>query len=229
MIPLMSFIGQTSISINVCVNGNSGSASLESFECTMYIMHLLLMNISVRIYGDSQDWQLRGIQRPSITNCRIDNGAAIWISSSVETNIGIIFTCMHAMRPILSRLVPGFFSSTSASSNNRDTQSWQKSEDSRNGRFNALFRSFIRPARLNHWPTSTKESKQTSHNTSGFNADANSVHSTVEMSNVKSDNRISPVTGTVDSHVMAGATFQTFPTDKMMYAKEVEVVSDDDV
>jgi hypothetical protein len=33
----------------------------------------------------------------------------IWIISNVETNIGIIFACVHAARPILSRLLPAFF------------------------------------------------------------------------------------------------------------------------
>ena len=48
-------------------------------------------------------------------------GSCLWISSTVETNVAIIFTCMHAMRPLLAKLVPYFFSSPSRVSENRDS------------------------------------------------------------------------------------------------------------
>jgi len=32
-----------------------------------------------------------------------DDGAAVWASSSVETNVGIIFTCIHAIKPVMMK------------------------------------------------------------------------------------------------------------------------------
>jgi len=54
-------------------------------------------------------------------------GAIIWIVSSVETNIAIIFTCMHAMRPVLSKLAPGFFAAPSGKKYTPNTKSWTES------------------------------------------------------------------------------------------------------
>lgn len=44
----------------------------------------------------------------------LDYGALIWLTSSIEVNIGIIFACMHAIKPLLSRIVPGLFGSTAS-------------------------------------------------------------------------------------------------------------------
>jgi hypothetical protein len=53
-----------------------------------------------------------------------DYGAIIWILSNVETNVGVIFTCVHAARPILSRIFPGFFGELNrASSKNEKMKS----------------------------------------------------------------------------------------------------------
>jgi hypothetical protein len=35
------------------------------------------------------------------------------MSSSVEVNIGIAFACIHAMKPIMAKLFPGMFTSSS--------------------------------------------------------------------------------------------------------------------
>jgi hypothetical protein len=61
------------------------------------------------------------------SNYSLDNGAAIWIASSVETNVGIIFTCMHATRPVLAKIVPAFFSTTSGSSKSGGIQGQARS------------------------------------------------------------------------------------------------------
>jgi hypothetical protein len=42
----------------------------------------------------------------------------------VETNVGIMFTCIHASRPILSKILPGFFGEVDrASSKNEKMKS----------------------------------------------------------------------------------------------------------
>jgi hypothetical protein len=54
----------------------------------------------------------------------LDYGAIIWIISIVETNVSIIFACVHAARPILSRIFPGFFGELNrASSKNEEMKS----------------------------------------------------------------------------------------------------------
>ena len=58
------------------------------------------INISVRFYRfDSSNSSFLC----TVAYYNVDNGALIWMVSSVETNVGIIFTCMHAIRPILSQ------------------------------------------------------------------------------------------------------------------------------
>ena len=58
------------------------------------------------------------------TDLFVDYGAEIWMVSNVETNFGIIFTCLHASRPILSRILPEFFGEVNrASSKNEQMNS----------------------------------------------------------------------------------------------------------
>src|SRR6202012_3453673 len=74
------------------------------------------MNFSVRVSLPlSSDSTASGHTPSTLAYHAIDYGAAVWIASSVETNVGIIFTCMHAMRPVLSKLVPGFFTRSASS------------------------------------------------------------------------------------------------------------------
>ena len=49
-----------------------------------------------------------------------DYGAVLWIISGVETNVGIIFSCMHAARPILSKLFPDFFGDANRASSKNE-------------------------------------------------------------------------------------------------------------
>jgi hypothetical protein len=49
-----------------------------------------------------------------------DYGAVLWIISNVETNIGIIFSCTHAARPILSKLFPNFFGEVNRASSKNE-------------------------------------------------------------------------------------------------------------
>ena len=49
-----------------------------------------------------------------------DYSAVLWIVSGVETNVGIIFSCMHAARPILSKLLPDFFGEVNRASSKNE-------------------------------------------------------------------------------------------------------------
>jgi hypothetical protein len=137
-----------------------------------------------------------------VTNHSIDNGAAIWITSSVETNVGIIFTCMHSMKPVLSRIVPGFFSTS---------ESRKHSDNS--GRLRGL----------NKWINSPKESKGSSNATSDFSLHVHAT--TVELKQAQRGESIRSSHGNVHSNVVLGSVLPDLPTDKIMYSQEVEVVS----
>lgn len=49
------------------------------------------------------------------------NGALIWITASIEWNLGIIFACFHSVKPILSDLFPRVFGTTQKSHSYRTT------------------------------------------------------------------------------------------------------------
>jgi hypothetical protein len=49
-----------------------------------------------------------------------DYSAVLWIISGVETNVGIIFSCMHAARPILSKLLPNYFGEVNRASSKNE-------------------------------------------------------------------------------------------------------------
>jgi len=57
------------------------------------------------------------------------DGAAIWMASSVEANVGIIFACMHAIKPILSKLIPGLFATGTSGST---ASTWSAYNDDKN-------------------------------------------------------------------------------------------------
>ncbi len=43
----------------------------------------------------------------------LDDSALVGVTSSVEVNIGIVFACIHAMKPIMAKIFPAMFTSAS--------------------------------------------------------------------------------------------------------------------
>jgi hypothetical protein len=98
-------------------------------------------------------------ETPLIT--KSDNGAAVWMASSVEANVGIIFACMHAIKPILSKIIPGLFG-TGGSADTRTSYDDRKgSSDHHSGSKAFPFRTFSAP------PASTRNDT--------FNPDSSTV------------------------------------------------------
>jgi hypothetical protein len=146
----------------------------------------------------------------------IDYGAIIWIVSSVETNIGIIFTCMHAMRPVLSKLVPTFFASASASKKHTpNTKSWTESSQSGfSSRLKSIAAKFT-------GGNKGKTGKSAYADNSGND---NSLASNTEFSTEQNKDYFHGGSGKVNALVTTGSGSQGAPADSIMYDQRVVVV-----
>jgi hypothetical protein len=148
-------------------------------------------------------------------------GSGLWISSTVETNIGIIFTCMHAMRPFLARLIPDFFSSPSRVSKNKysneKSSGYKASTDPAPTRRKARLNPFASVSGVGKWIAHMDNSKATSFG----NAD-----STVDSVDLNPGLNISAGAGKAKTLITTGSRSGDAPTDSIMYAQEVKVFSE---
>jgi hypothetical protein len=145
----------------------------------------------------------------------IDYGAIIWIVSSVETNVGIIFTCMHAMRPVLSKLVPGFFASAGSKNHVPNTKSWTESSPSG---FGARLRSI---ASKFTGGDKTKAGKSSYASNSGND---NSIASNTEFNTELNKDYFHGGSGKVNALITTGSGSGGAPADSIMYDQRVVVV-----
>jgi hypothetical protein len=167
-------------------------------------------------------WSTRGISfsvSRFVSPCTVadltDYGAIIWIVSSVETNIGIIFTCMHAMRPVLSKLVPGFFASGGASKKYEpNTKSWTESTPG----FGARLKSLASKITGQNKSQAPKNSY-----TDGSGNDASLVSNTELNAEINKD-YFHGGSGKVNALVTTGSGLGGAPADSIMYDQRVVVV-----
>jgi hypothetical protein len=149
------------------------------------------------------------------TDCFIDDGSAIWIASSVETNIGIIFTCLHAIRPVLSKIVPGLFGTGASSGKTK----YLKTPDPATATATAKKYRFKSITQNSTWASvfnknsSSKSGSKMSH--------TNQTDSTVELNSITSNKTFAMQHGHSKARVSIGTGGQNIPRDKIMYAQEV--------
>ena len=173
----------------------------------------MAINISVRFYPfDSSNSSLLC----TVAYYNVDNGALIWTVSSVETNVGIIFTCMHAMRPILSKLVPSFFSNSDSRKLTPKLKTW--TETSVPTGFGARLKSITsRFARGNK----IQPAKNYSHDNS---ANDSSLASNMDFNASPNQDYIHAGPGKVNCLVTTGSDTNGPPGDSIMYDQRVVVV-----
>jgi hypothetical protein len=71
------------------------------------------------------------------------------MTSSVEVNIGIAFSCIHAMKPIMAKLFPGMFKSSRPHAVGRiPDQVINEASDSSNGMDSTVFKQRLHLKRL---------------------------------------------------------------------------------
>lgn len=146
-----------------------------------------------------------------------DYGACLWISSSVEVNIGIIFTCMHAMRPVLAKLVPEFFTSGSGGSSNKYSN--EKSASNKSAASNKpkpRLNPFAAVSGVGKWITRMDDTKATTSSDNGDSTDS------VELS-PGLEGGYGAGTGKAKTRVTTGSVPADAPSDSIVYAQEVEV------
>jgi len=142
-------------------------------------------------------------------------GAIIWIVSSVETNIGIIFTCMHAMRPVLSKLVPGFFASAASTKKyTPNTKSWTESTPG----FGARLKSIASKITGQNKTSAAKSSY------ADGSGNDNSLASNTEFSTELNKDYFHGGSGKVNALVTTGSGSRAAPADSIMYDQHVVVV-----
>lgn len=144
-------------------------------------------------------------------------GSIVWIVSSVETNIGIIFTCMHAMRPVLSRLVPGFFSSAAGSSKRYapNLKTWTENPPTSFGaRLKSIAAKFV----------SQEKSRPTKDSYTGSSGNDNSLASNIEFSTGFDKDYFHSGSGKVNALITTGPSSGEAPADSIMYNQHVVVV-----
>jgi hypothetical protein len=150
-------------------------------------------------------------------------GACLWTSSTVETNVGIIFTCMHAMRPFLAKLVPHFFSSPSRVSKN--TNSNEKSfghkslTDSASTPPKTRFNPFASVSGVGRWIAHMDVGRATNV--------SDNAGSAVDSVDLDCGLDLSAGAGKAKTFVTTGSMSADTPTDNIMYAQEVEVSAED--
>jgi hypothetical protein len=62
-------------------------------------------------------------QFPNKTDHTIGDGSIVWITASIEYNIGIIFACFHGVKPILALIWPNTFGTTASTGNKNSAYS----------------------------------------------------------------------------------------------------------
>jgi len=171
------------------------------------------INISVRFYRfDSSNSSFLC----TVAYYNVDNGALIWMVSSVETNVGIIFTCMHAIRPILSKLVPSYFSNSDSRKLTPKLKTW--TQTSAPTGFGARLKSITsRVAGRNK----TQPAKNYSYDDS---ANDSSLASNMDFNASPNKDYIHAGPGKVNSLVTTGSDTDVPPGDSIMYDQRVVVV-----
>ncbi len=140
---------------------------------------------------------LLGLRFPTLMF--LDYGAIIWIISIVETDVGIIFTCVHAARPILSRIFPGFFGELNrASSKNEKMKSI------------SIFSKWSR----NSTPSSYSSTTET---------DTERAESSVEWNSVVPEKPMAARFSTTKSRATIGLNMSGAPMTEIMYSNSVQV------
>jgi hypothetical protein len=132
----------------------------------------------------------------------VDYGAVLWIISGVETNVGIIFSCTHAARPILSKLLPDFFGEVNRAS-------------SKNGKLKTIELS-------SNWSTSSLESTTSS---SGFAAgsDAERTKSPLDWTSEVLEKPMAVRCGMPRIADQFGLNMSERPPARIMYSHSVKI------
>jgi hypothetical protein len=172
------------------------------------------MNFSVRVSPLLSSDSIASGLLPTLAYHDIDYGAAVWIASSVETNVGIIFTCMHAMRPVLSKLVPGFFTaSTSSKKFTPNLKTWTETSQTGFG------------ARLKSFKFTSKKRSSVPKNFYAENSENDtSLAGNSEFSSGPTKDYFHRGPGKVDALITTGSGSGGAPANSIMYDQQVVVV-----